>query len=61
MCCPLGEQLRDVIASECPVHCNGGAGHDNSFPLCTLMDLVNHLLNVIDKGDCEGRKGPVEI
>ena len=25
------------------------------------MVLVNHLLKMADKGDCEGRKGPVEI
>jgi len=25
------------------------------------MVLVNHLLKVPDKSDCEGRKGPVEI
>ena len=50
-----------MIAPVCPIHCNGGTGHDNNFPLCNLMDLVNHLPNMIDKGDCEGRKGPVDI
>ena len=25
------------------------------------MDLVNPVLKMVDKGDCEGRKGPVEI
>jgi hypothetical protein len=25
------------------------------------MDLVNTVLKVLDKGDCEGRNGPVEI
>ena len=25
------------------------------------MVLVNHSLKMLDKGDCEGRKGPVEI
>jgi len=25
------------------------------------MDLVNHLPKMIDKGDCKGRKGPIEI
>jgi hypothetical protein len=60
MWCPLGEQLRDVIEPECPIHCIG-AGHDNNFPVCILMVLVNHLLKMLDKGDCEGRKGPVEI
>ena len=61
MWCPLGEQLRDAIALECPVHCNGGAGHDNNFPFCISIVLENHLMNVVDKGDCEGRKGPAEI
>ena len=59
--CPLGEQLRDVTGSACPTHCNGGAGHDDNFPLCTLIALVNRLLKRFDKGDWEGRKGPVEI
>jgi len=50
-------------ASVCPVHLTGGAGHDNNFPLCILMvlDLVKNVLNVADNGDCEGRKGPVDI
>ena len=25
------------------------------------MALVNHVLKMVDKGDSEGRKGPVEI
>ena len=45
----------------CPVHINGGAGHDASFPTRIFMALVNSLLNIFDKGDCEGRNGPVEI
>ena len=61
MRCPFGEQLIDLTTLECPIHCNGGAGQDNNFPFCTLIVLVNHLLKVLDKGDCEGRKGPVEI
>ena len=61
MCDPFGEQLRHVTGPECPIHCNGGVGHDNNFPLCILILLVNHLLKMLDKGDCEGRKGPVEI
>ena len=61
MWCPLGEQLMDMTMRECPTHCDGGAGHDNNLPFCILIVLENHLLNVIDKGDCEGRKGPVEI
>ena len=49
------------MLSLCPVHSNGGAGHDNTFPFCILMPLVNTLLKMVDKGDCEGRKGRVEI
>ncbi len=45
----------------CPVHSNGGAGHDARFPTHILMALVNSLLNVLDKGDWEGRNGRVEI
>jgi len=45
----------------CPVHFNGGAGHDDRFPARTLMALVNSLLKVLDKGDCEGKNGRVEI
>ena len=51
----------DVTAEVCPIHCNGGAGHDTNFPLCILMDLGSHVLKIVDKGDSEGRKGPVEI
>jgi len=58
---PFGEQLMEAITSVCPIHCNGGAGHVNNLPLCILIVLVNHLLKMLDKGDCEGRKGPVEI
>ena len=50
-----------LTALMCPVHTNGGAGHDNSLPLCTLIDLVNHVLKTVDRGDCKGRKGLVEI
>jgi hypothetical protein len=45
----------------CPVHSKGGAGHDDRFPTRILMALVNSLLNILDKGDCEGRNGRVEI
>jgi len=45
----------------CPVHFNGGPGHDDKFPTRTLMPLVNSLLKVLDKGDCEGKNGLVEI
>jgi len=58
---PSGEYLMQVIASVCPIHCNGGAGHDNNFPFRILMDFVNRVLKMVDKGDCEGRKGPIDI
>src|SRR5258706_7242249 len=58
---PFGEQQMDLTTPACPVHCNGGACHDNNFPLCTLIILVNHVLKVADKGDSEGRKGPAEM
>ena len=45
----------------CPVHSSGGAGHDDRFPARILMALVNSLLNILDKGDWEGRNGGVEI
>jgi len=44
-----------------PFHCNGGTGHVDNFPCRTLMPLENRVPNIVDKGDCEGRKGPVEI
>ena len=47
--------------SLCPIHLKGGAGHDNFLPLCILMALVNRVLKIVDKGDCEGRNGPVDI
>ena len=58
---PFGEQQIDVMELVCPTHCNGGVGQDGNFPLCILRVLVNHVLNVVDNGDSEGRKGPVEI
>ena len=58
---PFGEAQIDVIDFVCPTHCNGGVGQDNNFPLCILIVLVNHVLKMVDKGDSEGRKGPVEI
>ena len=51
----------DVTDKVCPIHCNGGAGHDNNFPLCILMVLVNHVPKMVDKCESEGRNGPVEI
>ena len=58
---PFGEQQIDSIMLVCPTHCNGGAAHDNNFPVFILMALVNQVLKMVDKGDSEGRKGPVEI
>jgi len=49
-----------VTGPECPIHSNGGSGHDNNFPLCIWMPLVKCVLNIVDKGDSEGRNGPVE-
>ena len=51
----------ELTPEVCPIHCNGGAGHDNNFPPCILMVLGNHVLKKVDKCDSEGRKGPVEI
>ena len=45
----------------CPAHSNGDAGHDDKFSARTLVALVNSLLMGLDKGDCEGRSGLVEI
>ena len=50
-----------LTASVCPTHSNGGTGHDNNPPLCTLMPLVKLVLKAIDKGDCDGRKGRADI
>ena len=58
---PFGEQQIDVMESVCPIHCNGGVGQDNNFPLFILIVLVNHVIKIVDKGDSEGKKGPVEI
>jgi len=49
-----------VMAPVCPIHDNGGAGHDNSPPLITLMPLVNLVLKVSDKVERTGKKGRVE-
>jgi hypothetical protein len=45
----------------CPVHFNGDAGHDNRFPVRLFIPLVNSLLKMLNKGDCKGRNGRVEI
>jgi len=50
-----------VIAPVCPVHSNGGAGHDDNLPPTILMALVNLVLKVFDKVECKGRKGGAEI
>ena len=51
-------QLTQLV---CPIHSNGGAGHDSNFPLFTSMPLVNWVQKMVDKSDCEGKKGRVEI
>ena len=50
-----------LTPSECPIHSNGGAGHDSNFPLFTSMPLANCVQKMVDKCDCDGRKGRVEI
>ena len=57
------DQLMQRTPPVCPIHVDGGVGHDNNFPLCIRMvlDLLNLVLKRLDKGDSEGRKGPVEI
>ena len=45
----------------CPTHSNCGAGHDSNFPIFVLMPLVKFVLKMVDKWDCEGKKGRVEI
>ena len=49
-----------VMVSECPIHSNGGAGHDHNVPFSILMALVNLVLKVFDKLEAEGKKGRVE-
>jgi len=51
----------EVIVSVCPIHNNGGAGHDDNLPLTTSMPLVNLVLKVFDKVERKGKKGRVEI
>src|SRR5258708_26761557 len=50
-----------MMAPLCPIHSNGGAGHDNKFPLRIFIPLVNPALKVRDKPESDGRNGPVEI
>ena len=49
-----------VIALVCPIHDNGGAGHDDNLPLTTSMALVNIVLKVFDKVERKGKKERVE-
>jgi len=49
-----------LIPPVCPVHDDGGAGHEDNLPLTTLMALVNLVLNVFDKVERKGKKGRVE-
>jgi hypothetical protein len=60
ICRPLGEQLMHLILPECPIHSNGGAGHDDNLPPTILIALVNLVLKVFDKDDRKGKKGRVE-
>ena len=45
----------------CPIHSNGGAGHDINFPILVSMPFVKCVLKMVDKCDCEGKKGRVEM
>ena len=49
-----------LIAAVCPIHSNGGAGHDDNLPPTTSMALVNLVLKVVDKVERKGKKGRVE-
>jgi len=50
-----------LIQPVCPIHDNGGAGHDDNLPLTTSMALINLVLKVFDKIERKGKKGRVEI
>ena len=50
-----------VTRPVCPIHSNGGTGHDDNPPLFNSMPLVKCVQKVADKCECEGRKGRVEI
>jgi len=50
-----------LALSVCPIHSQGGAGHDHNFLVFTSMPLVNCVQKMVDKCDCEGRKDHVEI
>jgi hypothetical protein len=49
-----------VIELVCPIHDNGGAGHDDNLPFTTSIALVNLVLKVLDKVERKGKKGRVE-
>jgi hypothetical protein len=49
-----------VIPLVCPIHDNGGAGHDDNLPLTTSMALVNLMLKVFNTLERKGKKGRVE-
>jgi len=49
-----------LIAPVCPIHDDGGAGHDDNLPLTTSMALVNLVLKLFDKVERKGKKGRVE-
>jgi hypothetical protein len=49
-----------AMASVCPIHSNGGAGHDDNLPLTTLIALVNLVFKVFSKVERKGKKGRVE-
>ena len=50
-----------VTLPVCPIHFNGGAGHDNNFPPFILIPLVKCVMKIVDKGESNGRKGCVEM
>jgi len=50
-----------LILPVCPIHFNGGAGHDTKFPICILMPLVTFVVKISNNGDSVGKKGRVEI
>jgi len=49
-----------VIQPVCPIHDDGGAGHDGNLHFTILMALVNPVLKVFDKVERKGKKGWVE-
>jgi hypothetical protein len=49
-----------LIPPTCPIHDNGGAGHDDNLPLTTLISLVKLVLKVFNNVERKGKKGRVE-